>query len=1125
MPSDKEEDIVAGKVLIANRGEIAIRIARTAAELGITTVMVNPLDDVASAHTGAGDIARQLPQEGVAAYLDQKALLDIAAAEGCGLIHPGYGFLSENASFARACAERGIVFVGPAPETLDLFGDKSAARALAERCAVPTLPGSRGAVTLDEARAFLERHGAMMLKALAGGGGRGMRVVEQAEDLDEAFVRAGSEARNAFGDGRLYAEALMPRARHVEVQIVGDGSGAATHLWDRECSLQRQRQKLVEIAPAIGIPPQIRATILDAALFLARATRYRGIGTFEFLVDADGGAALPFVFIEANPRIQVEHTVTEEVTGIDLVAVQFALAGGATLDSLGLDDASGRSPQAVAMQLRINMETIDANGQARPAGGVISRYEMPTGRGVRVDDYGRSGFSPSPRYDSLLGKLIVRAPDFGATVAKARRALDACLIEGVDTNLGFLKALLGLPEVREGAFDTRFVERNVAALIAAAGVERMQAASAPVDPLAVLSARPAPSRAGSTVVETAVPQGQAGVRAPMVGRLVSIAVQVGDVVRKGQTLAVIEALKMEHAIVAPSSGAVAAIFHASGDVVAEEAVLMAIVPDDCAVDEDEVVASVDLDAPRADLDRVRAMHAHVTDAGRADMVARRHAKGKRTARENIADLCDAGSFKEYGPLVTAGRRYEDTPQDVDRRLIKTASDGLVMGIGRVNGDAFGPERSRCVAMSYDYTVLAGTQGHKNHVKTDRMLEVARQARLPVVFYTEGGGGRSGGASPGDPIPPPTTVGGLKYRTWAHMGKLSGLVPLVGVTSGFCFAGNAVLLAMCDVIIATRDSSIGIGGPAMIEGGGLGIYAPEEVGPVSVQSPNGVIDIVVEDEAEATEVARKYLSYFQGRLEGWQDADQNALRHAIPENRRAAYDVRKIIETLADVGSVLELRRGFARSMVTVLARIEGRPVGVIANDCASPTGGAVDSDGADKAARFMQLCNAFDIPIVTLIDVPGNMVGPEAEKTATVRHCGRLYVIGANLEVPMFSVVLRKAYGLGAMAMSAGALDSPLFTVAWPTGEFAGMGIEGEIKLGRRAELAAIDDVDQRRARYEELLANAYAWSSAANGATVFEFDDVIDPAETRSWLAMGLEAVAQRPARAGKVQPWIDTW
>ncbi|MCW1384950.1 ATP-grasp domain-containing protein [Novosphingobium sp. KCTC 2891] len=1123
---------MTSKVLIANRGEIAIRIARTAAEMGIETLMVFPADDIHSAHVRAGDAAREIAGTGVAAYLDGPALIERALAEGCDLVHPGYGFLSENATFARACAAAGLTFVGPSPDTLDLFGDKAAARALAERCDVPILPGISRAVTLEEAEAFHRALGpgrAIMLKALAGGGGRGMRPVEAPADLAAIYERCASEARQAFGSGALYVEEFFPSARHVEVQIVADGQGNVSHLWDRECSLQRQRQKLVEIAPAFGLAPDLRAAMLDAAVRLAQAADYRGVGTVEFLVDASGASERPFVFIEANPRIQVEHTVTEEVTGIDLVRAQFAIAAGRDLPSLGLAQADIPVPSQVALQARVNLETLTATGEARPTGGIISRYEVPSGRGIRVDGYGHAGYATSPRYDSLLAKVIVAAPDLPAAVAKARRALAEFRIEGVGTNSALLRALLERPEVAAGKVDTRFVERHAAALVAASAehdssLAHASAAASSIDPLAVLSAAPRAPGPGASA-EADLPDGLEGVRTPMIGTIVAVMVSPGEDVRAGQPLAIIEALKMEHVIASPVSGLIAAVHHAAGDVVGEGVLLAAIAPGEVAAGADHEDAVIDPDATRPDIDRVAHMHRLVSDAGRADAVTRRHAKGKRTARENIADLCDDDSFMEYGPLVTAGRRYEDSPEDVDRRLVKTASDGLVMGIGRINGALFGPEQSRCVAMSYDYTVLAGTQGHKNHVKTDRMLEVAQKMRLPVVFYTEGGGGRSGGTSPGDPTPPPTTVGGLKYRTWAHLGKLSGLVPLVGIASGFCFAGNAVVLALCDVIIATKDSSLGIGGPAMIEGGGLGIYAPEEVGPVSVQGPNGVIDILVEDEAEATAVAKRYLSYFQGRVGTWEAPDQRPLRHAIPENRRAAYDVRKIIATLADKDSVLELRAAFAKSMVTALARIEGRPIGVIANNCASPTGGAVDSDGADKAARFMQLCNAFDIPVVTLIDVPGNMVGPEAERTATIRHCGRLYVIGANLGVPMFSVVLRKAYGLGAMAMTAGSLDSPLFTVAWPTGEFAGMGIEGEIKLGYRAELAAIEDLEARRERYDELLDRAYAWSSAANGATVFEFDDVIDPAGTRDWLKMGLEALPASVVREGKRQPWIDTW
>jgi acetyl-CoA carboxylase carboxyltransferase component len=431
-------------------------------------------------------------------------------------------------------------------------------------------------------------------------------------------------------------------------------------------------------------------------------------------------------------------------------------------------------------------------------------------------------------------------------------------------------------------------------------------------------------------------------------------------------------------------------------------------------------------------------------------------------------------------------------------------------------------------MSYDYTVLAGTQGAKNHQKTDRMLGVARKYRLPLVLYSEGGGGRTSGGGGG--LPPEgarlaNTVGSLNVRTWRELGKLSGLVPLVGVNSGYCFAGNVVLLGACDVIIATKDSSLGIGGPAVIEGGGLGAYAPAEVGPVSIQEPNGVIDVLVDDEAEATRVAKHYLSFFQGRVQAWRAPDQRPLRHMVPTNRRAVYDIRKVIGTLADEGSMLELRPRFGLAMVTAFIRVEGRPLGVIANNSNSPSGGAVDSEAADKASRFMQLCDAFDIPILSLIDTPGNMVGPEAEKTALVRHCGRMYLAGANVTVPFFAVVLRKSYGLGALAMSTGSFDETFFTISWPTGEFAGMGLEGAIKLGRRAELLAIEDLAERKARYEQMLADAYSWSRALNAATVFDVDDVIDPADTRRWIAMGLESAPAPAPRSGKKRAWVDSW
>jgi len=1130
-------------LLIANRGEIAIRIARTASDLGISTVAIYAEDDSQSLHTRHADRALELGAVGVPAYLDTARIIALAKEAGCDAVHPGYGFLSEIADFAEACDRAGLKFVGPDVETLQRFGDKAHARSLAETCGVPVLPGLSHAVTLEEVSAFFESlgpGGAVMLKAVAGGGGRGMRPVERIADLSEAFERATSEAQQALGSGALYVEELLPCARHIEVQIVGDGSGEVTHLWDRECSLQRQRQKLVEIAPAADLPEQLRAEMLDAARRIASTVAYRGVGTIEFLVDTRPEAGDRFVFMEANARLQVEHTVTEEVTGLDLVAIQLKIAGGATLSDLGLLQAQVPETRGVALQARVNIETMTEDGNSRPRGGVLTAYEPPAGPGVRIDGFGYTGYTTSVHYDSLLAKLIVHADDPASAVRKALRALAEFKIEGARSNTGFLQALLKQAPLSTGAIHTRYVEDHMAELLSDTGeraryfepaerdVRKAGTQVDPDDPLAVLSLRGSTASTAdpttSPVPHAEGPDGTVAVPAPLQGMLVALSVSEGDTVRVRQPVAVIEALKMEHIVLTEVAGLVREIALEIGDTIFEDTPIMFIEPQDIEgeYDSGEVI---DLDSIRPDVAEVQHFHHLTTDEARTAATAKRHDAGKRTARENIADLCDPGSFVEYGPLVTATRYRNDTLEQLEERVIKTAADAMVMGVGRVNGDLVGPENARCVAMSYDYTVLAGTQGHKNHQKQDRMFGVARKYRLPVVLYTEGGGGRTHGGPRSGAGPQAGSVGGLNVRTWRELGKLSGLVPLVGVSSGYCFAGNVVLLGACDVIIATRDSSLGVGGPAVIEGGGLGAYSPSEVGPISIQEPNGVIDILVEDEIGATAAARHYLAFFQGRVAGWTAHDQRILRHIVPENRRAVYSVRKIIETLADVGSMLELRPRFGLSMVTALIRIEGRTLGVIANNSNSPTGGAVDSDGADKASRFMQLCDAFDIPILSLVDTPGNMVGPEAEKTALIRHCGRMYVAGANITVPFFVVVLRKAYGLGALAMSTGSFDETFFSVSWPTGEFAGMGLEGSVKLGRRAELAAITNIAERKARYEKLVADAYAWSRALNAATVLEVDDVVDPADTRKWLVMGLDSVPQPPLRSGKKHAWVDTW
>ncbi|SDC94124.1 Acetyl/propionyl-CoA carboxylase, alpha subunit [Variovorax sp. CF079] len=1095
------------RILIANRGEIAVRLVRALRDLGIESVAVHAKDDANALHVQLADTAIALGATGPSAYLDIAALIAIAREQGCDAVHPGYGFLSERSDFAQACAEAGLRFIGPTPEQLALFGDKARARALAEQCDVPVMPGSAGAVTLAEAQAFFaaqQAEGAgVMVKAIGGGGGRGMRAVLNAADLPGAHARCVSEAKAAFGVEGVYVERLMRNARHIEVQVLGDGSAVAS-LGERECTLQRRFQKLVEIAPSPSLSSALRERITQAALRMAQAVDYEGLGTFEFLVD-EQSKNLPFVFIEANPRLQVEHTVTEAVTGLDLVQLQIAVASGQPLAALGIDANRSAAQRGFAVQWRINAETLDVESNARPSGGILSRFDLPAGPGVRVDTHGYAGLAPSPHYDTLLAKLIVHSssPSFADALRRSLRALGECAIEGMTTNLALLRAIGARPEFATQKVHTRFVEEHLADLLAAA-----------VHIDAAKSAGPV-----SGTNDVAVPQedeeNDLVIKAPMPARLVQFEVEVGDVLPAGAQLGVLEAMKMEHLLHAPAAGRVLALLAVPGDYLVEGQSLVRLEAVDAQAVEAEARAEHDLDAIRPDLQKVIDRHAPTLDANRAAAVAKRHAQGGRTARANIADLCelaeDPGNFTEYGALAIAAQTRRRTLEDL---VANTPADGMVTGIGSINAKQFGPERSRCVVMAYDYTVLAGTQGMRNHHKTDRMLGIAHQLKLPVVLFAEGGGGR-----PGDTDMP--IVAGLNNHTFSQFAALSGKVPVVGIVHGRCFAGNAALVGCADVIIATEASNIGMSGPAMIEGGGLGTFAPEQIGPSSVQSRNGVIDILVKDEAHAVAAAKQYISYFQGPTSDWQCADPRALRHAVPENRLRVYDVRAAMRGVADSGSLLELRAGFGAGIVTVLARIEGKPVGLLANN-PHHLGGAIDVEAADKAARFMQLCNAHGLPLVALCDTPGFMVGPEIEAEAQVRHVCRMFMVASHLRVPYFAVVLRKGYGLGAQAMTAGGFDAPVFTVAWPTGEFGAMGLEGAVRLGFRKELEAAAEGVERDALFKKLVAQQYANGEAIHMAQTLEIDAVIDPADTRAWLARGLASCA---AAQHSVAPYVDTW
>lgn len=1104
------------KVLIANRGEIAVRVIRAVADLGLQSVAVFAQDDANSSHVHLADESVALQASGPAAYLDVQAIVAAAQAKGVDAVHPGYGFLSERADFAQACAAAGITFVGPTPDQLTQFGDKAQAIALAVACGVPIMPSTKGDASLEEITAFFDAQGGngIVIKAVGGGGGRGMRVVTERAELAEAYARCKAEARSAFGMDAVYGERLVVRARHIEVQIVGDGTDAIA-LGERDCTLQRRFQKLVEIAPSPVLAPALREQVTQAALTMARHVGYRSLGTFEFLVEeTPQGEQTAAVFIEANPRLQVEHTVTEQVTGVDLVATQLGIAQGRSLKSLGLDPASPPCVKGFAIQARINGESTDAKGMAHPSQGCLQQFDAPSGLGVRVDTHGYGGYTPSAQYDTLLAKLIVTSPSsrFADAARRLERALAEFRIEGVQTNLPLLRAVVGSEDFATQNIHTRYWAEHLDTLLA-----RMHA----IEAQDKAKSRPRSASTANTPSPTAQIEDEVlenerweAVRAITHGVLIELLVEPGAVVQAGQSVAVIESMKMQHVVTAEHAGQVLEVRAKQGEIVAQGRILAVVQPQGGAAQgEAQQTQVLDPNAVRPDLQRLIDRQAFLWDENRPEAVARRRSRGQRTARENVADLLDDdGSFVEFGALAIAGQTKRRSIEDL---IANTPADGLITGIGNVNSALVGVDHARTAVMAYDATVLAGTQGKRNHTKTDRIVDVALRDKLPFVLLGEGGGGR-----PGDVDFP--SISGFQNSSFCAFAQLSGEVPVVGIVSGRCFAGNAAFVGCCDVVIADKSSNIGLAGPAMIEGGGLGIFKPEDVGPASVQFANGVIDVLVENEKEGVAAAKHYLSFFQGRVKEWTAPNPMALRQVVPENRLRAYDTRAAIYGIADEGSVMMLREGFGIGIHTALARIEGRPVGIMANN-PRHLGGAIDADAGDKAARFMQLCDVHGLPIVSLIDSPGFMVGPEIEAKAQVRHVSRMFVTAAKMRMPILAVTLRKCYGLGAMAMAGGGLHGSHFTVAWPTGEYGPMGLEGAIQLGFKKELEAVPDGPERKALYDQLVAQMYARGHAMSVAAHAEIDAVIDPADTRKWLVSGLYATAMHAAKPRA--RFVDTW
>ncbi|MBX3706736.1 MAG: ATP-grasp domain-containing protein [Pseudomonadales bacterium] len=1129
------------RVLIANRGEIAIRIARAAAGLGMESVAVHAPVDAHALHTRVASQSRPLPLDGVAGYLDQDALVRAALAAGCDCVHPGYGFLAEHAGFAEACIAAGLTFVGPRPETIRLFGDKLAARALARSLGIPVTPGSSEPVgSVDEATAQARAIGfPVMLKAAAGGGGRGIRRVDGAAQMAEAFARCQSEALAAFGDGAVFVERLVERARHVEVQILADGAGNVVHLHERDCSVQARNQKVVEVAPAPGLDPELRAGMLADAVRLVQGAGFVNAGTVEFLVSPEAGA---YYFIECNPRIQVEHTVTEQVTGIDLVEAQFRIAAGARLADLGLpDQRSVGAPRGYAVQARL----------VATGAGTLTAYKEPGGPGVRVDACGYLGYAPPPVFDPLLGKLICQsssAGTFESAVDRTLRALEEFHIGGLPTNVAQLRAILRHPTFRAGDARTTLLAEDLAlAPDAIAGKAGSSAALALLEQQSawlVREAGGAVASAGSAARHPAlaVGAGELAVRSPMSGSVVEIAVAVGERVAAGATIAVVTAMKMETALTAPASGVVSAVLPLqTGDPVDVDQVLVVIAPSPDVADDASVRLSRD-PGWLPELEEVRTLqglaHARLSADSTEPGVVRQRDRGKLTCRARIDLLLDAGSFREIGSLAGFAS------YDADGNVAAFTPANHVGGTGRIHGRGV-------VVCADDFTSRGGHADGAIGAKSmhlDRLAVELRQPSLRLLDGSSGGGSvaamvpqqlksgesraqeSSGAISAGRPR---VTGGGGSFLP-GHLGSALyteelATVPVVNLLLGSVVGIGAAKAVLGHFSVMVRDiAQLFVAGPPVVSHAMGYDITKEELGGWHIHCRNGSVDNLAESEADAFDQARRFLSYLPSSVHeappvlppdpaDAPDRREEALLTLIPRKRTATFDVREGIRLMADRDSFFEIGRYWGTDQVVGFVRFNGHPLGVIASDSRHVNGGALTADGCDKLKRHLDLCDLFHVPVLNLVDNPGFAVGLEHEQAGTIRKGGEWMVAFAQIRVPIFTVLMRRSFGVAGNNYAT-PLGRASMRVVWPAADVGGIPPEGGIEAAYKRQLAEAADPAALRAEINARIESARGPIGPLNR---FQMEEMIDPRETRrlvcEWVETAYRIVRQPAGLVGR--------
>lgn len=1138
------------RVLIGNRGEIAIRIAKAASALGLESVGVYTPVDSLSLHTRFTSENHEIGAQGgsrgdaVSAYLDAAALVRVAKDTGCDCIHPGYGFLSENTEFAELCAAEGIVFIGPPPAALALFGDKVKARALAQSLGIPIVPGSSESIASpSDAGELAGTIGyPVMLKASAGGGGRGLRVVESAGEMTEAFERCQSEAGAAFGSRSVFLEKLISRPRHIEVQILADSGGNVVHLHERDCSVQLRNQKVVEVAPAPGLDDALRGRILADAIELMQAADYVNAGTVEFLVTPETGEHF---FIECNPRIQVEHTVTEQVTGIDLVEAQFNIASGASLASLGLGDQDAvGAPRGFAVQVRVV-----ARGT-----GTLCAYKEPSGPGVRVDACGYLGYTPPPQFDPLLAKLICSSSSHASYVSAVDRtllALSEFHIAGLPTNLPQLRAILSHPAVRDGDARTSLLTEEPDLMGASApttsrisdggalSLLEQQATHLGVATAAGASRRTASlTVAGSLVPELAAADGQAGVESPMAGSLVELRVKEGTTVAAGDTLMIISAMKMETAITAPCFGLVSAVQELKeGDNVAAGQVVAVITPSE---------SSADRVSPRQRGDQTwapilertstlqRIAHARLAPGSEDPGVVRQRSRGKLTCTERIALLLDDGSFREVGS-VAGFASYDD-----DGNVVDFTPANHVGGWGKIDG------RSAIVCAD-DFTSRGGHADGAIGAKSMYLDRLSVELRSPAVRMLDGS---SGGGSVAAMVPQQKKEGesGAKESSGAikagrprvagaggsflpgHLGSAHYTeqlftVPVVNMLLGSVVGIGAAKAVLGHFSVMVRDiAQLFVAGPPVVSHAMGYDITKEDLGGWHIHCTNGSVDNLAETEEEAVEMAKKFLSYLPSSVyetppvlasnpQDPPDRREEELFDLIPRKRTTTFDMRKAIRLMADTDSFFEIGPLWGTDQITGFVRFDGHPLGVIASDSRHVNGGALTADGCDKLTRHLDVCDLFHVPVLNLIDNPGFAVGLEHEIAGTIRKGGEWMVAFAQLSVPIFSVLMRRSFGVAGNNYAT-PLARPSVRVAWPAADVGGIPPEGGIEAAYKRQLAEAADPAALRA---ELNARIESVRGPVGPLNRFQIQEMIDPRDTRGMICEWVETayrVVSQPAR-----------